>query len=226
MQTSKVGLGVSALTEDIAVAVVHARPAAPSVVMTFTVAATRLIPSRKRCLRSARSVRGCKSSVMVITFGHISSMAWTGADKRLQRIDYTTDAARDRQDMVEDQAAAKLFTRDAQNIRHQPGWKKESIEARTCGEACLVHKQRQQHAAPRMARLKPGCLEKNWSGRRDSNSRPQPWQGCALPLSYARILIRVFTALPPRGVIKRISPGFARRKFCETAQFPNCRSET
>jgi hypothetical protein len=26
----------------------------------------------------------------------------------------------------------------------------------------------------------------NWSGRRDSNPRPQPWQGCALPLSYAR----------------------------------------
>jgi hypothetical protein len=29
---------------------------------------------------------------------------------------------------------------------------------------------------------------KNWSGRRDSNPRPQPWQGCALPLSYARAL--------------------------------------
>jgi hypothetical protein len=27
----------------------------------------------------------------------------------------------------------------------------------------------------------------NWSGKRDSNSRPQPWQGCALPLSYSRI---------------------------------------
>ena len=26
----------------------------------------------------------------------------------------------------------------------------------------------------------------NWSGRRDSNPRPQPWQGCALPLSYTR----------------------------------------
>ena len=26
----------------------------------------------------------------------------------------------------------------------------------------------------------------DWSGRRDSNPRPQPWQGCALPLSYAR----------------------------------------
>jgi hypothetical protein len=57
---------------------------------------------------------------MVITFGHISSMAWMSADKRLQRIDYTKDAAYDRQDMVEDQAAAKLFTRDAQNIRRNP----------------------------------------------------------------------------------------------------------
>ena len=27
---------------------------------------------------------------------------------------------------------------------------------------------------------------KIWSGKRDSNSRPQPWQGCALPLSYSR----------------------------------------
>ena len=28
---------------------------------------------------------------------------------------------------------------------------------------------------------------KIWSGRWDSNPRPQPWQGCALPLSYTRI---------------------------------------
>ena len=26
----------------------------------------------------------------------------------------------------------------------------------------------------------------NWSGKRDSNSRLQPWQGCALPLNYSR----------------------------------------
>ena len=26
----------------------------------------------------------------------------------------------------------------------------------------------------------------SWSGRRDSNSRRQPWQGCTLPLSYSR----------------------------------------
>jgi hypothetical protein len=30
-------------------------------------------------------------------------------------------------------------------------------------------------------------LRNVWSGRRDSNPRPQPWQGCALPLSYTRI---------------------------------------
>ena len=28
----------------------------------------------------------------------------------------------------------------------------------------------------------------NWSGRRDSNSRPSPWQGDALPLSHFRII--------------------------------------
>jgi hypothetical protein len=31
-----------------------------------------------------------------------------------------------------------------------------------------------------------GASKKVWSGRRDSNPRLQPWQGCALPLSYAR----------------------------------------
>ncbi len=31
--------------------------------------------------------------------------------------------------------------------------------------------------------------ENEWSGRRGSNPRPQPWQGCALPLSYSRILL-------------------------------------
>src|SRR5271166_4003190 len=30
------------------------------------------------------------------------------------------------------------------------------------------------------------CMRDRWSGRRDSNSRPSPWQGDALPLSYFR----------------------------------------
>ncbi len=33
----------------------------------------------------------------------------------------------------------------------------------------------------------PGRTRKSWSGRRDSNPRPRPWQGRALPLSYTRI---------------------------------------
>ena len=32
-------------------------------------------------------------------------------------------------------------------------------------------------------------IRKEWSGRRDSNSRPSPWQGDALPLSHFRIFI-------------------------------------
>ena len=35
------------------------------------------------------------------------------------------------------------------------------------------------------------ALNKKWSGRRDLNPRPQPWQGCALPLSYFRLSSRV-----------------------------------
>ena len=31
-----------------------------------------------------------------------------------------------------------------------------------------------------------------WSGKRGSNSRPQPWQGCALPLSYSRKIFKFF----------------------------------
>jgi hypothetical protein len=40
-----------------------------------------------------------------------------------------------------------------------------------------------------------------WSGKRDSNSRPQPWQGCALPLSYSRKKIHYDTTLLKKGGI-------------------------
>src|SRR5581483_5270647 len=35
-------------------------------------------------------------------------------------------------------------------------------------------------------RVDPQPLSGVWSGKRDLNPRPQPWQGCALPLSYSR----------------------------------------
>ena len=46
---------------------------------------------------------------------------------------------------------------------------------------------------------------KIWSGRRDSNPRPRPWQGRALPLSYTRI---------------REIGGTARRQRAELCQMP------
>src|SRR6185295_15495605 len=39
---------------------------------------------------------------------------------------------------------------------------------------------------------------KIWSGKRGSNSRPQPWQGCALPLSYSRAKRNVIIGSPAR----------------------------
>src|SRR5262249_53981579 len=51
-----------------------------------------------------------------------------------------------------------------------------------------------------------------WSGRWDSNPRPQPWQGCALPLSYARVQQSVLLRMvPPNAIAGRWSP---LRKSC------------
>ena len=43
-----------------------------------------------------------------------------------------------------------------------------------------------EKAARRRPSLRQKPKAKNWSGKRDLNPRPQPWQGCALPLSYSR----------------------------------------
>ena len=36
------------------------------------------------------------------------------------------------------------------------------------------------------------CRTTYWSGRRDLNPRPSPWQGDALPLSHVRVLLGIF----------------------------------
>jgi hypothetical protein len=38
-----------------------------------------------------------------------------------------------------------------------------------------------------------------WSGRRDLNPRPSPWQGDALPLSYSRAVLFEYTGGPETG---------------------------
>jgi len=53
----------------------------------------------------------------------------------------------------------------------------------------------------------------DWSGRRDSNPRPQPWQGCALPLSYSRFLDVAGSAPKRRLSIGRRLYAKARRAW-------------
>ena len=60
------------------------------------------------------------------------------------------------------------------------------------GRRIADHRQPIRHEVVTCLRYEPSpmCPEWTpewWSGRRDSNPRPQPWQGCALPLSYTRV---------------------------------------
>src|SRR4051812_15950033 len=79
-----------------------------------------------------------------------------------------------------------LITRTTKAVRCPPGGRVLASEPRfsrrffefPCGDAVGA-----QPLAPGVLLL---SIWKDWSGRRDSNPRPQPWQGCALPLSYAR----------------------------------------
>ena len=57
----------------------------------------------------------------------------------------------------------------------------------------------------RLSPMSPGRTLETWSGRWDSNPRPQPWQGCALPLSYARDCV-------PLALVASISS----RTYCPT----------
>ncbi len=66
------------------------------------------------------------------------------------------------------------------------------LEAACCGLSRkplnnLPHSRRFFRQLLELKRGKPVAFPGMWSGKRGSNSRPQPWQGCALPLSYSRL---------------------------------------
>ncbi len=48
-----------------------------------------------------------------------------------------------------------------------------------------------------------------WSGKRDSNSRRQPWQGCTLPLSYSRDVVLLWDEYLPNPDIE-VNTSFGR----------------
>ncbi len=73
-----------------------------------------------------------------------------------------------------------------------------------------------------------------WSGKRDSNSRPQPWQGCALPTELFPQILRNFrhfglrlgnvSELPLLSTCTKIPPSFPNgiakvRSFFKTPNF-------
>jgi hypothetical protein len=63
----------------------------------------------------------------------------------------------------------------------------------------------------------PGWTLTNWSGRRDSNPRPRPWQGRALPLSYTRI--RWAAAVSPPQAVPIANSGGALQPRPKLANF-------
>jgi hypothetical protein len=63
-----------------------------------------------------------------------------------------------------------------------------TLKARSAiGLAISIILRRHKTTKPPNGGLSSCHLKKFWSGRRDSNPRPRPWQGRALPLSYTRI---------------------------------------
>jgi hypothetical protein len=77
------------------------------------------------------------------------------------------------------------------------------------GEIARLPSVHSETKSPRHARafVKRCQFKKSWSGRRDSNPRPRPWQGRALPLSYTRIREFGGTEAPATG---RAMPNAAR----------------
>jgi hypothetical protein len=61
----------------------------------------------------------------------------------------------------------------------------------------------------------PFFVSQNWSGRRVSNSRPQPWQGCALPTELLPQYSRRFIAISKNAIVdqKIRTPPFGSRQL-------------
>lgn len=64
------------------------------------------------------------------------------------------------------------------------------------------------------------ATKKKWSGKRDSNSRPQPWQGCALPTELFPPALQG-DVLYRRGLRCQAS---TTRLYCPSHHFPATRA--
>ena len=64
-----------------------------------------------------------------------------------------------------------------------------------------------------------------WSGKRDSNSRPQPWQGCALPLSYSRLRGDIICRYVAQSITELFLFAFYQTHVLVTSHSSVCRSQ-
>ena len=78
----------------------------------------------------------------------------------------------------------------------------ERPSLRLCGKSRLRHKS----VTPEIQN------HLSWSGKRDSNPRPSPWQGDALPLSYSRMVVDCRTSLKYEIFWRRSRPDRADEK--------------
>ena len=81
------------------------------------------------------------------------------------------------------------------------GWSRETTRCRPEAAPCVT--------VPVAVRSEV-CREESWSGRGDSNARPLPWQGNALPLSYARLPVGAGDLESPASGRKRKMSSIAR----------------
>ena len=86
-----------------------------------------------------------------------------------------------------------VYTRAGRDFH---AWRREGVLAQAAEPCLFAYAQRFTPPGSTEAVARRGLIAPHgprldaaldvWSGRGDSNARPQPWQGCALPLSYAR----------------------------------------
>src|SRR4051812_47140032 len=69
---------------------------------------------------------------------------------------------------------------------------------------------------PLDARKSAGSFSRNWSGKGVSNSRPQPWQGCALPTELFPRRTAIISSLGGRSTLRMSHRLLLRRSQCRS----------
>ncbi len=118
-----------------------------------------------------------------------------------------------------------VLRRAKQNLSRCGGWSRNRTGVHGFAGRCITTLPPSRSGAARFSRARKrktptgrrGCYDQGiWSGKRDSNSRPQPWQGCALPTELFPLAWTVLF-MPPPGVssaLEHFAEQSVARIFC------------